>query len=91
MKCWIVQAQSWINFNWKEKPWAEFSTVEVAACHARQLLPNLELKTQPKQLFGPLPAGPAVVERLPHSYEVKGLSPATAADSEREKVKKLCS
>jgi hypothetical protein len=41
-----------------DEPWAEFSTLEVAACHAMHLLhsiaiqPNLELKTRPKQLLG---------------------------------------
>ncbi len=44
-----------------DKPWAEFSTLEAAACHAMQLphsiaiQPNLELKTRPKQLLGSLP------------------------------------
>ncbi len=41
--------------------WAEFSTLEVAACHAMNfrhsiaIRPNLELKTQPKQLLGSSP------------------------------------
>ncbi len=41
-------------------PQAEFSTLEVAACHAMHLLhsiavhPNLELNTQPKQILGSL-------------------------------------
>jgi hypothetical protein len=45
----------------RDKPRAEFSTLEVAACHAMHLLhsiaiwPNLELKTRPKQLLGSLP------------------------------------
>jgi hypothetical protein len=49
------------NFSWQDKPWAEFSTLEVAACHAMHLLhsiairPNLELKTRSKQLLGSLP------------------------------------
>ncbi len=49
------------NFSWQDKPWAEFSTLEVAACHATHLLhniailSNLELKTQHKQLLGSLP------------------------------------
>ncbi len=53
--------QQWTNFSWKDKPWAEFSTLGVAACHAMHLLhsiaigPNLELKTHPKQLLGSLP------------------------------------
>ncbi len=47
------------------KPWAEFSALEVSACHAMlsvcsvyvhmfsiAIRPNLELKTQPKQLLG---------------------------------------
>jgi len=44
----------------QDKPWAEFSTLEVSACHATQLLhsrairPNLKLKTQPNQLLGSL-------------------------------------
>ncbi len=48
----------WTNFNWQDKPSAEFSTLEVAACHAMHSLrsiaiqPNLELKTRPKQLLG---------------------------------------
>jgi hypothetical protein len=51
-------SQSWTNFSLQDKPWAEFSTLEVAACHAMHLLhsiaiqPNLELKTRPKQLLG---------------------------------------
>jgi len=46
----------WTNFSWQDKPWAKFSTLEVAASHDMQLVysiairPNLELKTQPKQL-----------------------------------------
>ncbi len=49
------------NFSRQDKPWAEFSTLEVAACHAMHLLhskairPNLELKTRSKQLLGSLP------------------------------------
>ncbi len=49
------------NFGWQDEPWAEFSTPEVAACHAMHFLrsivvrPNLELKTRPKQLLGYLP------------------------------------
>ncbi len=49
---------SWTNFSWQDEPWAEFSTLGVAAYHAMHLLhnkamqPNLELKTQPKQLLG---------------------------------------
>ncbi len=52
---------TWINFSWQDEPWAEFSTLQVAACSAMHLLcriairPNLELKTPPKQLFGSLP------------------------------------
>jgi hypothetical protein len=46
------------NFSWQDKPWAEFSTLEEAACHAMHLLhsiviwPNVELKTWRKQLLG---------------------------------------
>jgi hypothetical protein len=50
------------NFSWQDKTWAEFSTLEVAVCVcAMQLscfetkLPNLMLKTRPKQLLGLLP------------------------------------
>jgi len=49
------------------KPWAEFSTLEEAACHSMHLLhsmaiwPNLELKTQPKQLLGYLPLDIALI------------------------------
>ncbi len=50
----------WTNFSWQDKLWAEFSTLEVAACRAMHLMrsitirPNLELKTGPKQLLGSL-------------------------------------
>ncbi len=56
--CW---SNSWTNFSLQDEPWAEFSTLEVAACvtmHLRSGVakqPNLELKTQPKQLLGSLP------------------------------------
>ncbi len=53
------------NTNWshgqtfgQDEPWAEFSTLEVAAClvmhflHSTAIQPNLELKTHPKQLLG---------------------------------------
>jgi hypothetical protein len=49
---------AWTNLSWQDKPWAVFSTLEVAACHATHLLrsvavwSNLELKTLPKQLLG---------------------------------------
>ncbi len=49
------------NLSWQDEPWAEFSTLEVAACHATHLQhsiairSNLELKTRPKQLLGSLP------------------------------------
>ncbi len=49
------------DFSWQDKPWAEFSTLEVAAFHAMHSLrsialwPNLELKTRPKQLLDSLP------------------------------------
>jgi len=55
---WVV---AWTNFSLQDKPWAKFSTLEVAACKNMNLLPgvaiqpNLELKTQPKQLLGSLP------------------------------------
>ncbi len=48
------------NFSWQDKPWAKFSTLEVAACNGMHLFcsiamrPNLELKTLPKQLLGSL-------------------------------------
>ncbi len=54
-------AGAWTNLSWQDEPWAEFSTLEVAACHAMHLLhsiaiwSNLELKTRPKQLLGSLP------------------------------------
>ncbi len=50
-----------MDLSWQNKPWDEFSTLEVVACHAMHLLrsiairPYLELKTQPKQLLGSLP------------------------------------
>jgi hypothetical protein len=52
------------------KPWAEFSTLEVAACHAIHsphsiaVRPNLELKTRPKQLLGSLPLDIALPDEL---------------------------
>ncbi len=48
------------NFSWQDELWAEFSTLEVAACNAMHfdcsiaICPNLELKTWPKQLLGSL-------------------------------------
>jgi hypothetical protein len=51
---------SWTNLSRQDEPWAEFSALEVAACHAMHLLhsiairSNLELKTRPKQLLGSL-------------------------------------
>ncbi len=51
----------WTKFSRQDEPWAELSTLEVAACHAMHLLhsiairPNLVLKTWPKQLLGSLP------------------------------------
>jgi hypothetical protein len=64
--------QTWTNFSWQDEPWAEFQTLEVAACHAMHLLhsiaiqPNLELKTWLKQLLGYLPLDIA----LPDSAEL---------------------
>ncbi len=52
---------AWTNFSLQDEPWAEFSTLEVAALHIMHLLPGvaiqpiLELKTWPKQLLGSLP------------------------------------
>ncbi len=49
---------TWTNLGRRDKPWAEFSTLEVVARHALNLLLsiairfNLELKTRPKQLLG---------------------------------------
>ncbi len=57
---------AWTNFSWQDKPWAEFTTLEVDPCHAMHLVrsiaiwPNLELKTQPKQLLGSLPLDIAI-------------------------------
>ncbi len=57
----IAYACTWTNLSWQDEPWAKFSTLEGAACHAMHLLhsiairPNLELKTQPKQILGYLP------------------------------------
>ncbi len=45
----------------QDETWAEFSTLEVAACHVMHLpnriaiRPNLDLKTRPKQLLCYLP------------------------------------
>ncbi len=56
-----LNLKPWTNLSWKDKPWAEFSTLEVAVCHATHLLhcitiqSNLELKTHPKQQLGSLP------------------------------------
>ncbi len=50
-----IRGKPWTNFSWQDQPWAKFSTLEVAACHAMHLVrsiaiwPKLELKTQPKQ------------------------------------------
>ncbi len=33
----------WTNFSWQDKTWAEFSTLEVAACHAMHLLHNIAI------------------------------------------------
>ncbi len=49
----FVFPKAWTNFIWQDEPWAEFSTLEVAACHAMHLphskaiWPNLKLKTRP--------------------------------------------
>ncbi len=57
----VQRSQSWTNFTRQDEPWAEFSTLEVAACHVMHLLrsiairPILELKTWPKQFLGSLP------------------------------------
>jgi hypothetical protein len=54
-------AGPWTNFSQQDKTWAKFSTLEVAICmrpHFSVLsvkLPNLQLKTRPKQLLGSLP------------------------------------
>jgi hypothetical protein len=60
--------EPWTNLSWQDEPWAEFSTLEVAECHAMHLLhsitirSNLELKTVPKQLLGSLPLDIALPE-----------------------------
>ncbi len=70
----MIKMESWTNFKWQDTPWAEFSTLEVAACHAMHLLrsiaiwPNLELKTQPKQLLGCLPLDIALPDAV-HSVD----------------------
>jgi hypothetical protein len=52
---------AWASFSSQDEPWAKFSTLDVAACHAMPLLhsiairPYLELKTRPKQPLGSLP------------------------------------
>jgi hypothetical protein len=72
MSCQICEqswSKPWTNFSRQDEPWAEFSTLEVAACHAMHLpyritmRPNLELKTQPKQLLGSLPLDIALPEQ----------------------------
>jgi len=61
---------SWTNLSWQDEPWAEFSILKVAACHAMHFLrsivirPNLELKTRPKQLLGSLPLDVALPRQL---------------------------
>ncbi len=50
--------QSWTNFSCLDKTWADFSTLVVAVCvpcFFETKLPNLKLKTWPKQLLGSLP------------------------------------
>jgi hypothetical protein len=57
----LDRLQPWTNFSLQDEPWAEFSTLEVAAACILHLLSgvatqaNLELKTQPKQLLGSVP------------------------------------
>ncbi len=52
---------AWTNFSLQDEPWAEFTTLDVAACITLHLLPgvaiqpNLELKTRPKPILGSLP------------------------------------
>ncbi len=47
-------AGSWTNFSLQDEPWAEFTTLEVAACIPCTYLPNLELKSRPKLVLGSL-------------------------------------
>jgi hypothetical protein len=65
-------------FSWQDEPWAKFSTLEVAACHAMHFLhsiaiwPNLELKTRSKQLLGYLPLDivlPGLIVQAPGESE----------------------
>jgi hypothetical protein len=51
---------SWINFSWQDETWAEFTTLEVAIYMLYNFvlsvkLPNLKLKTRPRQLLGFVP------------------------------------
>jgi hypothetical protein len=68
--------QSWTNFSLQDKPWAKFSILEVAACipciycPVWQYNPNLQLKTQPKQLLGSL----SLVIALPETVCIKSMS-----------------
>jgi len=56
---------------------AEFSTLEVAACHAMHfqhsiaIQPNLELKTRAKQVLGSLPLDIALPDVSYKSFHVK--------------------
>jgi hypothetical protein len=44
---------SWTNFSCQDETWAEFSTL-VVLCFFETKMPNLKLKTRPKQLLGSL-------------------------------------
>ncbi len=65
----LLSTQAWTNFSWQDKPWAEFSTLEVAACHDMHLphsitiRANLELKTRPKPLWGSLSLDITLVDK----------------------------
>ncbi len=56
------------KFIWRDKTWAEFSTLDVAVPPSTMQLrsklkrPNLKLKTRPKQLLGYLPLAFALTE-----------------------------
>jgi hypothetical protein len=39
----VLDVSSWTNFSWQDEPWAEFSTLEVAACHTMHLLHSIAI------------------------------------------------
>ncbi len=93
----LANIRPWTNFSKQDKTWAEFSFFRSGHLHADAFLvlsvklPNLQLKTCPKQLLGSLPLVIALPIKLNRKHFSRTNNPAYFSSIfDKEKKKTAC-